>query len=117
MPKLHQILETRNRKEQERRVAGMKEMLETPVIAVTLLSYLGQVKLDVLGSQSIDTRQVKEVLQAGIDDLTRMEVLQEQEKMRQMAPPPTPEDDKRLEEELLEAGPEPMLPVPPDSEN
>ena len=101
MPKLFQILETRNRKEQEKRVQGMKDMLETPVTCVTVFQYLGQVKFDVLGSQSIDTKQVKAILNQAVDELTRIEVEQERSQQAMQAPP-TLEDDKRLEAELLE---------------
>jgi hypothetical protein len=77
--KLADILDTRDRKEQEDRVARMKFLLEQPVICLTIFYHMGQPTFDILASQEVNSQQIKALLQATIEKVTRLEIEQEKD--------------------------------------
>jgi hypothetical protein len=74
MPKLYELLGTKNRKEQEKRVSNLLEMLESPAVCLTVFYYMGVPKFDVMANTNIDSVMVKTILQQTIDEITALEI-------------------------------------------
>lgn len=110
--KLWQQLQTKKVKEQEDRVADMISVLNTPVVTVTVLFDKGLVKLGIVANQDVTFSQIKNILNQGLDYVTRQAVMAE---MEQQAPPdgmemPVPEDGQGNDSEV----PDNVIPDGPD---
>ena len=105
MTKLHQLLDTKNRKEQERRVEYLKQQASAPIVAITIVLKGAMVDFVVLGRPAPEV--LLQALDAVRDDIikamARAEAQQEGATM-------VPEGEKP---QGLRTGDDPTLPLDP----
>lgn len=75
------LLNTRKKSEQVERVQSLIDIAQSPAISVTvLMTPQAGVEVTALSSKQVSSSQVKQILQAALEKLTRMEVQAEQNK-------------------------------------
>lgn len=74
MPKLYQLLGTKNRKEQEQRVEWLLNDSRRPIVVLTILQNGGDIKFEVVGNGPVTTKDLKDLCIEVHERLTKMEV-------------------------------------------
>ena len=94
-----EALGTGNKVEQLERLNKLLQMVETPVVAVTVLFSKGRTQVVVASERKVSPDDVKFILQNGVDEITRqvVEFDLEQKAMAQ-PPPPNPLPETGIEE-------------------
>lgn len=95
MPKLYQILGTKNRKEQEERAQALLNAATKTRFAATIFTDGEQVRFEVVGDGPVTTKDIKEACYKTIEQLVAME-----QHSRQQEEPPEPPDETELSEPL-----------------
>ncbi len=97
-----EALQTEDKVEQLERIQQLAKVAETPSVAVTVLFAKGGVDVSVAAQDRVSAGDMKYILQAGVDFITRQMVQQE---LAQPEPPVkdpemTVEEEERLQETI-----------------
>lgn len=96
MPTIASMLDTKSKKEQEKRVAQLIQAAQTPVMAVMVLfdPRSGQLDIRAAGVRDAQVGDIKYVLRQAVDQLTRHEVEAAAQQNPSIVPPDVePEKD------------------------